>query len=188
MYFPLSKISDPKHTSGDQYIEKQSKKQYIGTYFVLSDGRIFSGNGPNDINVRELIKPKVEDLTIPASFLNFEIPKYYYPIPTESDYKIGFMIRYFLKKKNLSYTTISEVSPDDYKKFVNDSQPFQVSEFSSVKLNWKLTGPLYDDLRNKNFPKAGIIDTNQRLVKLKDKVIPGFSLFIKDYSQFSRPN
>jgi hypothetical protein len=189
MYIPQSKISEPKYTSGGQYVDEQSKKQYVGFYFKTADGRVFSGNGPNDNNVRKLIEAEEsKNESISKNELILDTPKYYYPTPTEAEYSIGFMIRYFLKKYNENFTKIIEVSASDYKKFVNDSQPIQASTFASVKLNWKLTGPLYDDFRDKNFPKAGIIPTNQKLTKMKDKVIPGFSLYIKDYAQFAKPS
>jgi hypothetical protein len=180
MYIPKSKISSPKYTSGGQFVFKQSKLPYIGNYYSVSDGSFFSGNAPNDKNSKELIR------STPKQIDNF-VPKYYYPTPTENDYKNGFIVRYFLKKRNASFAEIIEISSGDYQKTLFRNGPIDTEAYASIKLNWKITGPLHDDFRDKNFPKAGIVETNQKLVKLKEKIFPGFSLFIKDYAQFAKP-
>lgn len=184
MYLPKSKISPSKYSSGGQFVYKSDQSQHSGKYYETSDGKFFSGEGPYDETSKELIS------SIPVPSIEFFVPKYYYPTPTQEDYNIGFMVRYFLKRRNESFANIIEISFDDYQKSIveQNNGSMDTSMYVSLKLNWKITGPLNNDFGDKNFPKAGIIETNQKLVKLKEKVFPGFSFFIKDYSQFAKPS
>lgn len=53
---------------------------------------------------------------------------------------------------------------------------------------WKLTGPLNNKRVSQYDTRAGIIDTNKRLVETKNKTFIGLKEFIgEDYAKFSRP-
>jgi len=183
MYLPKSKISSPKFSNGNLLV-KSNNKSYTGWYYETSAGQFYSGKSPSNSSV-ELISTQ----DVSSSPNEFTLPTFHYPKPTDDDYKRGILPRYFMKKRNANYTNIIEISKKDYDNF-NTSQGSSIdtSLYVLVKLNWKITGPLYDDFRDKNFPKAGIIPTNQRLVKEREKVYPGFSLYFTDYAQFAKPN
>jgi hypothetical protein len=57
-----------------------------------------------------------------------------------------------------------------------------------VEILWKLTGPLRNKRISQYDTRAGIIDTNQRLIENANKTFVGLKEFIgEDYSKFSRP-
>lgn len=187
-YYPESKIIPNQYTSGKEYQISDTAKEYTGRYYILSNGKVFSGT-PNDKNSKQLEKisvqsdySKANNSIQPSTFV---LPNPFYPSPKEEDYKRGYLQRYFLKRRNADYTTIREISQDDYTNFTLNTD-LGASLYVGVILNWKITGPINNDYSDKNFPKPGIIETNQKLVKLKEGVMPGFSNFFKDYKQFAK--
>lgn len=194
-YYPKSKVLENQYTSGKEFVIKSNNQSYIGYYYSLSNNTFFTGKTSEDKNTVELILLNVikkESILLSYDKLNstfngsFTTPIPYYPVPTDNDYKMGFISRYFVKKRNSSYTTIVEISPDTYNTYFSNTSILDTNLYAAVKINWKISGTLNNDFSDVNFPKIGIIETNQKLVQLKEKVFPGFSLFFKDYSQYSK--
>lgn len=196
IYYPKSKILEGQYTNGKEFVLMRTNKPYIGYYFNIADKEYWTGKTSDNPNKEQLRKieppPKVKpNLTYNNINRNstdgFIPPAPYYPKPTEDDYKLGFITRYFMKRRMDDYTKIVEISPDDYEvNFGTQSEALDTSMYVAVKINWKITGPLNNDNSDKNFPKPGIIETNKKLVQLKEKLFPGFSLYITDYSKFSK--
>lgn len=182
-YYPKSKILTNQYTRGQEYVIKNSNQDYSGYYYILSNGKLYVGKEPNQSPQQELIKLTLHNNTQVVSS-NFILPISFYPQPNNEDYKRGYMMRYFIKRRNADFTTIKEISKSDYELF-NSNLNVDTNLYVVISLNWKITGPLYDDFRDKNYPKAGIIDTNKKLVILKERIFPGFSNYFHDYSQFS---
>lgn len=95
--------------------------------------------------------------------------KSFVPQPKDSDYKRGYLVRYFLQKVNDVNSEIFEVSEFNFNRF--SENPF----FMVKKLNWRLTGP-----------KEDIKESNFKSVKLASKDIPRLSLYLPNYLQFSK--
>lgn len=196
MYYPKSKILENQFTNGKEFVMTKNNKPYIGYYFSIADKEFWTGKTSDNPKKEQLIKVESPSKVKPNLTYNkvsknstdgFIQPAPYYPKPTEEDYKIGFVTRYFMKRRTDDYTKIVEISPDDYEaNFESATDGLDTSMYVAVKINWKITGPKNNDNSDPNFPKPGIIETNQKLVKLKEKLFPGFSLFITDYSKFSK--
>lgn len=195
IYYPKSKILENQYTSGKEFTIKSNNQPYTGYYYVLSNNTFFSGKTSEDKNSIELIRtkiiPKNQNIinynSINSTFTSgFSSPIPYYPKPNDEDYKLGFISRYFVKRRNADYTTIVEISPADYQLYFSDVDTVNTNLYNAVKLNWKISGPINNDFSDRNFPKIGIAETNKKIVTLKEKVFPGFSFFFKDYSQFSK--
>ena len=158
MYFPKSKILENQYTSGKEFVLKTNQTPYRGYYYILSSNRYFTGKTYTDISTQELIK--IEKTTDSVLVFNvssgsvFTLPKPYYASPTNEEYKVGYMTRYFIKRRNANYNTIIEISKNDYDAFNTSGQDLNTSLYVTVKLNWKITGPLHDDFRDPHFPKV----------------------------------
>jgi len=61
-------------------------------------------------------------------------PSHYIPTPSESDYKTGFISRYFVKKINNDF--VYETSQKDYSNV-------DLSTWQKVEVEWKITGPRF---------------------------------------------
>jgi len=177
MYYPKSKILESQFTSGKEFVLKRNNSPYKGYYYVLSNNKFFTGKTYQDPNTEELIRvqniaPKVVVSNI-ATVSDFVLPFPFYPKPTEDDYNLGFITRYFIKRRNANFTTIIEISPNDYDKNFSDSEGLDTNLYVATKVNWKISDP-------------NIEDTNKKLIQLKEKLFPGFSFFFKDFKQFSK--
>jgi len=192
VYYPKSKILENQFTNGNDFVLKDNNQKYIGYYYSLSNNKYYTGKTPEANNPKELIrvtpkKPSIKDINLPdASFTTeFKIPVPYYPVVSKKDYDIGFFSRYFMRRRNSDFTSIVEISPGDYKKYFTTKVDV-TNLYVATKINWKISGPEHNNFSDKNFPKAGVIETNKRLVELKEKLFPGISLFIKDYSLYAK--
>jgi hypothetical protein len=174
MYYPLSEILESQYTNGNEYIEKNSLKPYKGFYYSTTDGRVFSGKTytPKAIELIKVTKPLRDE--------SVNSPKYNTPQPEERDYENGFMIRYAIKRVNCGPDTIKEVTKEDYNRLINN--PLYIR----VAFRWVLTGELFDDMSNPEYPIQGIVSTNQRTVSDLEKTMSGISLFFQNYSQYAR--
>lgn len=198
IYYPKSKILENQSTNGDEFILKDSEQPYIGYYHAFSNNTYFTGKTTDDIKSKELIRIANKQTSENKTFSNlnstivtreFKVPVAYFPVVSEADYKKGFFARYFMRRRNSDFTSIVEISPKDYNEnFSGVVSAMDTNLYVATKINWKITGPIHNNNSDKNFPKAGIIETNTRLVQLKEKLFPGISIFITDYSLYARPD
>jgi hypothetical protein len=116
------------------------------------------------------------------------IPTSYYPYPLESDYSKGYILRYFIKKvNNAGYVT--EISPEEYSDILNGNVDYDLSFYQYIELMWKLTGPLNSVRISQYDLRAGIIDTNKRLVETANRDFLGITEFIgEEYDKYARPS
>ncbi len=173
MYYPKSEITPSLYTNGTEFVNTVTGAYYKGYYFATSDGKYYTGKDYTP-SAQELTKPKV-DLN-----QNTSTPPMYTPLPTTADYTNGYFIRYVIKRVNSGVETIREVSESEYKSVQRN--PLYI--FTTFK--WKLTGPLYDDMSNKNNPIYGVVDTNKRTLRVEEKKIQGISKFFKNLAQYSK--
>lgn len=205
-YYPSFAVKTNLRTQGESYTLDGTP--YSGPFYETYNGEAYTGSDP--INGKnQLLKPlklynnspflrtqkltnKVRDTFAENSFnlqnvLNNSEPQTYYPQPLESDYTKGYIIRYFIKKIN-SKGFVMEISPQEYTAFINGTVNYDVSYYQVVDILWKLTGPLNTVRISQYDIRAGIIDTNKRLIENANKNFLGLVEFIGgDYTKFSRP-
>ena len=160
MYYPKSQISTPLYTNGDKFT--LNDKDYIGNYWVNSQGNSYSGKSPQD-PPNNLLTPKSTptDLSVEPTISYYKSNPSYYnsqnkkfsevapsppipsvTLPTEEDYQIGEFQRYFVKKRNeLRYI---EINSTTYENYVNKNQSVQWQLYMPMQISWILTGKLED--------------------------------------------
>jgi len=210
-YYPKSKIKVGKLTNGTEFT--LNGKPYSGPYYETFDGKFFTGKNPIFGNNDEL---KKQDIYYNSPYLNYKSipqglrsrlanqnkdfiidqnsnsifknsPTSYFPNPLQEDYTKGYITRYFTKKINTPGYVI-EISPEEYVKISNGTVTYNISHWITQEIFWKLTGPLNQVRVSQYDIRAGIIDTNKRLVETADKTFLGIKDFIgEDYSKFARP-
>jgi len=208
-YYPTSKIKTDKIADGAEFL--LDGKPYKGKYYQTYDNRYFTGANPLEGKNKELTKnPTYLDaiylnsgnftnsfkkqfanqtnLTLPLpGIVNFKgEPTSYFPFAIDSDYERGYIIRYFTKKVN-SPGYVKEISQIEYASIKNGTVPYDVSMWQLLEIFWKLTGPLNQKRISQYDIRAGIIDTNKRLVENANKTFLGITDFIGgDYTKFAR--
>lgn len=197
-YYPKNRIKPDQYTSGGDFtINGQS---YTGHYYTTFDGKFFTGKNPFDKNANQVLTRQTPVTDNPDSTPSVNSSLYttepnvgtllsaYYPKPTEEDYKQGYFFRYFIKRRkgNGSITEISRQAFNQYQ--ANISLP-DYALYQTVDILWQLTGPLRTDRTSRKYAKAGIVDTNERIVEKTDKTFRGLKAYIgENYTKFSRPS
>ena len=156
MYYPKSQISTPLYTSGREFL--LNGKNYVGNYWVNSQGSSYSGkspqNPPNNLLTRVQQTLTSEDILPPSVFIENKIyynsknrdfnliapspPLSSITFPTEDDYQTGEFQRYFARKRN-EFKYI-EINSDTYKKYVDEDQGVQWQLYAPIQISWILTG------------------------------------------------
>lgn len=204
-YYPISKVITNQNTSGNQY--SLNGVPYSGKYYITFDGKIFSGPspeiGPSEpltkntdyisspiLNTLPLTQQQKDNLAEKTGVKINRIPgkpNSYYPKPLESDYRKGYLIRYFTKKENESGLII-EISQEEYNSIINGTADYDISIYQTCKILWKISGPLNSQRKSQYNIIPGIVETNKRLVEQNNKTFFGILDYIGgDYTKFARP-
>lgn len=203
-YYPTSKVITNLLAESGEFVDDKGDP-YKGKYYLTYDGRYYSGPSPLvgpskplkrlpsypssrllSLNLPEIqreelaIKTQVNPERTPGR------PAYYYPRPTQNDYKKGYIIRYFIKKEN--ETSVIEISEEEYNSVQNGTADYDIRIYQTAKILWKITGPLRSQRKSQYNIIPGIIETNQRLTETTNKTFLGIVDFIGgEYDKFARP-
>jgi hypothetical protein len=205
-YYPSFRIKPNLNSTGKEFT--LNGKPYVGKYYETYDGKFFSGANPivgqNEQLSKNVSYPNSPGLNLPllpnsskrtlasttkaqTGALDPTEPAGYQPKPLDSDYNRGYFNRYFVKKVNET-GYIKEISVEEYNKIQDGSALYDVSFYQTEKILWKLTGPLNTVRLSQYDIRAGIVDTNKRLIETTDQRFLGLKTYIGDeYAKFSRP-
>ncbi len=107
-------------------------------------------------------------------------PKAYFPNPTNRDYEIGFIRRYFTQMRATPGAPIFEISEDTYADY--SDTPYYVG----VKINWKITGDLEDTYTENGEYIPSVHTVNSLSIIEGEKIIPELNLYLVNTKQFHR--
>ena len=204
-YYPSFRIKPNLNAKGNEFV--LNGKPYVGKYYQTYDGKFFSGPnptlGPNEqlipnvaypntpgLNLNGLSTSTKKDLASKTKAQTNSIdptePTSYQSKPLEQDYSRGYFNRYFVKKINET-GYIKEISETEYLSIKDGTATYDVSFYQIEKLMWKLTGPLNTVRLSQYDIRAGVFDTNKRLVETTDARFLGLKTYIgEEYAKFSR--
>jgi hypothetical protein len=142
MKYPQNKIQENKYTSGGEFVEKNSNRDFKGSYHIIGNqyfiGAKFKANADEIIKKTGFLN-KVPSSTVDYSFLKNNqklispnnLPSFNFD-PNPQEIKNGVTNRYFVKKLNNNPILIKEVSKSDYNTYVND--PF----YQIISIQWNI--------------------------------------------------
>lgn len=206
-YYPISKVKTDLISNGIHIT--LNGIPYKGKYYETYDGKIFSGPNPIIGQNEELTKvSEIKTTQLASSLVGSKYaakqletstigmqknlsaatqPVSYFPYPLDQDYKRGYINRYFIKKIN-SKGYVTEISPSEYGLFSEGQVNYDVSMYLVTSIAWKLTGPLNTRRLSQYDVRAGIVDTNKRLVESANVTFIGLKDFIgEDYAKWAKP-
>jgi hypothetical protein len=160
------------------YLNQTPMKQSVKQQFAKNNKDKFSQSVQTEITI--------PGVAIPPPRFKGE-PTSYFPATIPEDYQMGFITRYFAKRVN-SKGYVVEIAEREYIAIKNGEVPYDVSNYLITKIMWKLTGPLNQKRISQYDVRAGIIDTNKRLVETAEKNFLGLVAFINgEYNKFAKP-
>lgn len=204
MYYPKAKVQENQYTPGGQFIDS-SGKSYKGLYHITYDGNFYTG-ATHTTDSQQLARSGVTTQVTanssgsvgvtPSIITNFEydtitnnsnaflkamiIPGSFFPMPTEQDYNIGVITRYFTKRVGGTARNIKEISKDGFASLQKNNL------YLTLSFDWKLTGPLHDQVISPVRTVYGVFDTNSRTLSSKELSFPGITQYFPDLIQFAR--
>jgi hypothetical protein len=120
-----------------------------------------------------------KDIATNLNIFTIQIPETVVPSPTESDYELGFLRRYFCQKTNDVNGFVFELSPDVYLNL-------QTNVFwKTVDLKWRIRGPketTYKD--NGDIDDIGVMQSNKYSLQTSASTIKNISLYLPNLLQF----
>jgi len=119
MYYPLSQVKTNLFTTNSQeFVIKSTKNLYVGKYWSTSDGKFFTGEGPQDTTSLELIKNPDQNFIFESYVPSNKVQIVYYGLYTST-------IANYLPLKNIDINNLPtqkypasynpKPTPDDYK-------------------------------------------------------------------------
>tara|TARA_Y100000389_G_scaffold136289_1_gene133846 strand:+ start:3553 stop:4425 length:873 start_codon:yes stop_codon:yes gene_type:complete len=205
MYYPKSQIETNLYTPGSAFTTIADGKEYIGNYWRTSKGLYYTGENPQDVNIRELAKnyeynspsgkvlsdgnddePVYIDYPMAdTAYVRVSGQKVYskdnvvdiVPFPTELNYTNKNFERYFLKRTtNYQYTETDNLN---YNLMVNKNPKVQFELYNPIKLSWRICGKLLD-----------VYKQNYNTIQHNGKIYNWikFDLFFKNrYARYFKP-
>ena len=136
-YIPKNKIQTNLYTSGGEYTTVD-KEIYVGYYYKLYNGKIFTGRNQDDKPNLELLPLTLGEDRLYPSTSNVSL---YSPLfPTPQDYQNGEFTRYFLIRRNQLF--FSETSKNTYDEYVSKKPTVYWRTYRPFSLKWQLTGDI----------------------------------------------
>ena len=196
-YYPKSRIIENQRANPGQFILPNGK-EYTGPYYTTFDGRSFTGANPYSSISVPLIETIImadppRDGVVASEYdnlkpLNLSLidPTPFTPKPTEEDYKRGKITRYFARQRNGTKFKIMEIDQKTYDNLSNNRGGLNTSLWKVISIFWQISGPLHDQKVKGIRTRAGIIDTNQRVLNNAEKNFIGLKQYLTDLTQFAR--
>jgi len=197
-YYPKSRIIENQKANPGQF-KLANGKDYTGPYYTTFDGKSYTGSSPitGKSNLLTKVPPQSNVFTNPsvsdynrvnASFKAGSLidPTPFTPIPTEEDYKVGKITRYIARQRNGTQFKIMEISKQTYDDMQSGRNGANFALWKTISIFWQISGPLYDEKVDNIKTRAGIINTNQRILDTAEKNFIGIKQYLSDLKQFSR--
>jgi hypothetical protein len=196
-YFPKSRVITNQTANPGQF--KMANGQiYTGPYYTTFKGESFTGVSPNN----GISAPLTElPLTLGQSNIDITVENYkqlkpteinlidpipFTPRPTEEDYKVGKITRYFARQRNGTTFRLMEIDKATYNAFTSGVGDTNTALWKVVSIFWQISGPLYNEKVNNITTRAGIINTNQRILDKTEPNFIGLKQYLTDLKQFAR--
>ena len=120
-----------------------------------------------------------KDVVNNLNLFDIKYPKTIVPNPSEDDYSVGFIIRYFIQKVNDDSGHIFEIDANEYNVYQNNLH------WKSVELRWRITGPkntTYDV--GGNIDDKGVINANKSSISRASTKLKNIGLYLPNLLQF----
>ena len=195
-YFPKSRVLTNQKADQGQFISANGE-EYNGPYYTTFTGESFTGVSPTSGSSFPLTPTPISEAGLTLGIdgiaqaeynklilipVNLVDPVPFTPRPTEADYAVGKITRYFARQRNGTTFRLMEIDKPTYEAFTNSRGNANTALWKVISLFWQISGPLHNERVNGIQTRAGIIDTNQRIL---DKTEPNF-IGIKQYlTQFA---
>ena len=182
--YSVNEITNNLYTFGKEWMTEDDV-EYIGLYHTYTTGEVYT----RPVWDEQLSKKLVEytDTTTSVYKYNKLKPNIkvthksiqpYQVIVSATDYKTGYITRYFAKKQNENL--IIEVNASQYADW--DSAKIDNVLYDMIQIKWWVSGNINDISGVVNVP--GVKTKNKQAVQSAEIKMPGISLKLSNYTQY----
>jgi hypothetical protein len=120
-----------------------------------------------------------KDVVNNLDLFKIQIPKTIVPVPTDTDYELGFIRRYFTQKSNDPSGHIYEIDEEVYSELTES--PF----WKVADMKWRIRGPL-TDVYNENgtISDMSVSSSNNASIRLIGNKLNNIALYLPNLLQF----
>lgn len=116
---------------------------------------------------------------VSSNIFDLNTPPTIVPLPTQSDYELGFIMRYFVRRANDLNGFIYEIDESTFESYKN--KPFWLVG----ELKWRISGPIDVVYKsNGDIDDRGVINSNKTSIMYTSKILPNISLYLPNILQF----
>jgi hypothetical protein len=122
-----------------------------------------------------------KDLIKNKTFNSLAIPNTIVPSPSEDDYAIGSIDRYFAQKANDINGFVYEINLDTFRK-LNENPNWNIEI-----VRWRIAGPLnevYNDVGT--LVDKGVINSNKASIFIASSTLKNIGLYLPNFLQFHK--
>jgi hypothetical protein len=200
-YYPKSRIIENQKANPGEF-SLTNGKEYTGPYYTTFDGKSYTGANPYTPYSNRLIATPPKDPNANPEIKSNQVIEYdelkesilpqlidptpFTPKPTPEDYKRGKITRYFARQRNGTQFKIMEINQTTYDNLSNNRGGLNSSLWKVISIFWQISGPFRDKRVGNIRTRAGIIDTNQRVLDNAEKNFIGIKQYLSDLQQFAR--
>ena len=120
-----------------------------------------------------------KDITNNSKLFEVNIPQTIVPNPNDDDYKVGFIVRYFVQKTNDENAHIFEVNQNEYQKLKNNPH------WKVMDLKWRIKGPQTATYKmDGNIDDKGVTNSNKAAITRASYSLKNIALYLPNILQF----
>lgn len=120
-----------------------------------------------------------KDIANNLKLFEVNIPQTIVPTPNKDDYQIGFIVRYFVQKRNDENAHIFEVNQTEYQKLKTNSH------WKVIDLKWRIRGPQNTTYKiDGTIDDKGVIDSNKAAITRASYSLKNIALYLPNVLQF----
>lgn len=122
-----------------------------------------------------------KDVVNNLNLFNIRFPKTIVPTPTEDDYVIGFIMRYFVQKVNDDNAHIFEIDEKEYDVYKDNLH------WKSAELKWRISGPKNTTYNlDGSIDDKGVLDANKAAIFRTAQRLKNIGLYLPNLLQFHK--
>lgn len=119
------------------------------------------------------------DVVTNLNLFEIKIPSTIVPVPTEDDYSLGFIIRYFAQKRNDDNAHIFEISQNVFESYRENPH------WKTAELKWRISGPQNILYKNDgSIDDKGVINSNKAAITRAAQTLKNIGLYLPNLLQF----
>ena len=174
-------------TKGKEWMDAETYKEYKGPYHRFNDGVVMTGGAPSkrsrylapykNQNSAGVVATQTYRNITTVEVDKYVAPQYHFPKVKEKDKSQGFIVRYFVQKKNEKIaSTITEIDKPQYNKVAQkNKKAINGKVYAKFLLRWRLIGE-----------EEEIKETNRTTLLRLEQKYTGIRQYLGDLTELSK--